>query len=131
MFDKTTKTSYSTSIKTLPAHFSKVRLAEDSDFQRIIKRETSFYIGTPLTSQSKMFIDLEKLAMRNTGLFGITGSGKSFLARIVFSGIIKKGISSLLIFDMHNEQRNCKQRTGRGNSVESLASLFKDRIKNF
>jgi len=130
MFDKSSLTSYSKSIKTLPAHFSMVRFAKDEDFQKISKEETSLYIGTPLTSQSKMFIDLEKVAMRNTGLFGITGSGKSFLARILFSGLIKKNISSLLIFDMHNEH-GLQTKDEKGNYIESLASVCRDRVKIF
>jgi len=130
MFDKGNSRGFSTSIKTLPSHFAKVRKAEEFDFERIAKKETSFFIGTPLTSPSRMFIDLEKLAMRNTGLFGITGSGKSFLARIIFSGLIKQGISSLLIFDMHNEH-GMSTRNEEGVPIESLASIFKEKVKIF
>ncbi|MGA9399039.1 MAG: ATP-binding protein, partial [Anaerolineaceae bacterium] len=48
-------------------------------------------------------IDLSKFIRRSSGIFGATGTGKSFLTRIILSGLIKARLASLLIFDMHNE----------------------------
>ncbi|MGB9769509.1 ATP-binding protein [Caldisericum exile] len=121
--------SYGTTVKTLPTHFSKVRSVKSTDFRRIIPEKNAFYIGTPLTSKEKLYIDLEKLSMRNSGLFGITGSGKSFFARIIFAGLIKNKISTLLIFDMHNEHgRSIRSESGK---IDSLASLFSESVKIF
>ncbi len=125
MFHKGENLGTST-VKTLPAHFSKVRRVNATDFERIVPGKASFFIGTPLTSDERLYIDLEKLSMRNTGLFGITGSGKSFLARIVFAGLIKKHIASILIFDMHNEHGKFTE--SENGKMESLASLFPDRV---
>jgi Predicted ATPase len=122
--------AFGTTVKTLPTHFAKVRNVRSQDFLRIIPQKNAFFIGTPLTSSERLYIDLEKLSMRNTGLFGITGSGKSFLARIIFAGLIKQGISTLLVFDMHNEHGR-SIRTEDGRSIDSLASLFPDRVKIF
>jgi DNA helicase HerA-like ATPase len=113
-------------VKTLPAHFSKVRRVNYFDFERIVPGKASFFIGTPLTSDERLYIDLEKLSMRNTGLFGITGSGKSFLARIIFAGLIEKQIASILIFDMHNEHGKFTE--SESGKIESLASLFQDKV---
>ncbi|BAL80681.1 ATP-binding protein [Caldisericum exile] len=121
---------YGTTVKTMPTHFSKVRSAHSTDFQRIIPQKSAFYIGTPLTSKEQLYIDLEKLSMRNSGLFGITGSGKSFFARIIFAGLIKNKISTLLIFDMHNEHGR-SIRSENGTSIDSLASLFLGSVKIF
>jgi uncharacterized protein len=40
---------------------------------------------------------------RSSGIFGATGTGKSFLTRILLAGLIQHDKASVLIFDMHNE----------------------------
>lgn len=118
------------SVKTLPTHFARVRPVQSFDFERLVPKNNAFFIGTPLTGTERLYIDLKKLSMRNSGLFGITGSGKSFFARIIFAGLIKNDISTLLVFDMHNEHgRSVKDE--KGNSIESLASLFPHKVKIF
>ncbi len=119
------------SIKTVPEHFSSVRLAENRDIELVFKRGGKpFFIGTPLTMDEHIYVDLEKLSMRNNAIFGITGSGKTVLAKIVFSGLIRNEIASLLIFDMHNEYgRSSKNEEGR---VEpSLKTFFPKNVKVF
>jgi len=127
-FSKTDSKIFSRSVKTLPSHFSPVRKANDEDLRRLIPEENAFYIGTPLTTNAPVYIDLTKLSMRNAGLFGITGSGKSFLARMLFAGLIKKGISTLLIFDMHNEHGKSII-DEQNNMLVSLAGLFPSEVK--
>ena len=36
-------------------------------------------------------------------MFGATGTGKSFLTRIILAGLIHYNKASVLVFDMHNE----------------------------
>ena len=50
-----------------------------------------------------MCIDLEKFVQRSSGIFGATGTGKSFLTRAVLAGLIRYNKASVLVFDMHNE----------------------------
>jgi len=46
---------------------------------------------------------LEKFVQRSSGVFGATGTGKSFLTRMVLAGLIHYNAASVLVFDMHNE----------------------------
>ncbi len=129
MMEKGTKRL--TAVKTIPGHFSKVRKATGEDLKRIFEGESSsaFYVGTPLTMEEPVYIPLDKLCMRNNAIFGITGSGKTFLARIIFSGIVSKKISSLLIFDMHNEYgKFAKSEKGK---LSGLSALFPSKVKVF
>jgi DNA helicase HerA-like ATPase len=119
------------SIKTVPEHFSSVRLAENSDIELVFKRGAKpFFIGTPLTMNEQIYVDLEKLSLRNDAIFGITGSGKTVLAKIVFSGIIKKDVASLLIFDMHNEYGRFSKNE-KGHTDPSLKTFFPNKVKVF
>ena len=36
-------------------------------------------------------------------MFGATGSGKSFLTRLILAGLIQYDAASVLVLDMHNE----------------------------
>ena len=60
-------------------------------------------MGTPLDMDAPVCIDLKKFVERSNGIFGKSGTGKSFLARLILAGIIKTDVASNLIFDMHNE----------------------------
>jgi DNA helicase HerA-like ATPase len=93
--------------KTIPGHFSIVRTAEQNDIYKVFGKESNnnFWVGSPVDMPDDVLLclDIEKLISRNTGIFGKTGSGKTFIARILLSGIIKSNLSSNLIFDMHND----------------------------
>jgi DNA helicase HerA-like ATPase len=120
------------SIKTMPEHFSIARKAQENDLELIFKSQAKmpFNIGSPLTMEgNKIHVDLKKLSMRNNGIFGITGSGKTILAKIVFSGMIKTNIASLLVFDMHNEYGRFAK--GEEGISPALKSFFPDRVKVF
>jgi hypothetical protein len=119
------------SIKTMPEHFSIARKAQEEDLDLIFKSQARvpFHVGSPLTMSEKIHIDLEKLSVRNNGIFGITGSGKTVLAKIVFSGMIKKDIASLLIFDMHNEYGRFSK--GEGAITPALKTFFPKKVKVF
>ena len=51
----------------------------------------------------KVCLNLEEFVKRSNGVFGKSGTGKTFLTRILLSGIIQKDIATSLIFDMHSE----------------------------
>src|SRR4029450_1881884 len=48
-------------------------------------------------------IALARLVERSNGIFGKSGTGKSFLTRLLLCGTIKGQVAANLIFDMHNE----------------------------
>ena len=66
--------------------------------------ERHFYVGAPLDMEDvRVHLNLERLVERSSGVFGKSGTGKTFLTRTLLAGIIKQGVAVNLIFDMHNE----------------------------
>ena len=97
-------------VKTIPSHFSPVYEATSEDFALVFGQEnendaanTFFNVGTPLNMDTPVCVDLERFIERSNGIFGKSGTGKSFLTRIFLCGVAKKDLASLLVFDMHNE----------------------------
>ncbi len=93
-------------VKTIPSHHADVKLAGAGDISEIFGEESrrgNFRIGNTREQGHPVCIDLFKFIQRSSGIFGATGTGKSFLTRIILSGLIKAKLASLLIFDMHNE----------------------------
>jgi uncharacterized protein len=93
-------------IKTIPPHHTDARLAEALDIATIFGSETNpgnLKIGTTREQGHPVCISLDKFVQRSSGIFGSTGSGKSFLTRILLAGLIQYDHSSVLVFDMHNE----------------------------
>ncbi|MFW6125650.1 MAG: helicase HerA domain-containing protein [Chloroflexota bacterium] len=119
-------------VKTVPPHFSPVREASEQDVERVFGRveEKQFYIGTPLDMETKVRLDPEKLTVRSSGIFGKTGTGKTFLARLVLIGIIQENAAVNLVFDMHNEY-GWKGRSEGGGEVKALKQLFQAKVAVF
>src|SRR5579883_1822256 len=95
-------------VKTIPVHFSTVSEASAADVAAIFGQEEGengrFYIGSPIDmDEIEVCVDLKKLAERSNGIFGKSGTGKSFLTRICLCGLIKHKAAVNLVFDMHNE----------------------------
>ncbi|MDR3710676.1 MAG: ATP-binding protein [Capsulimonadaceae bacterium] len=95
-------------VKTIPVHFSPARVASADDVASIFGSEAAgdghFNIGTPLDmTDIEVCLDLKKFAERSNGIFGKSGTGKTFLTRICLCGLIKHKAAVNLIFDMHNE----------------------------
>ena len=115
-------------IKTVPTHFSAVYEASARDVDRVFGEEdkSHFYLGTPLDMETvQVNIDLERFIERSSGVFGKTGTGKSFITRTLLAGIIQSGLASALIFDMHNDYGwAVKDDTGR--EYKGLRQLFQD-----
>jgi DNA helicase HerA-like ATPase len=92
--------------KTVPAHFAPVDEASAEDVERVFgaEDEKHLFLGTPLDMESvHVNLDLERFVERSSGVFGKSGTGKSFITRILLAGIIRAGSASALIFDMHND----------------------------
>ena len=93
-------------IKTIPSHHSKVRMADTEDIGLIFGKTDdpkNFVIGHTREQGHPIVLDLEKFVQRSSGIFGATGTGKSFLTRIILAGLIHYDKASVLVFDMHNE----------------------------
>lgn len=95
-------------VKTVPNHFAPAHVATAGDFGIVFGHEEEkgkkrFAIGQPLDMDVPLCLDLDRLVERSNAIFGKSGTGKSFLTRLVLSGIIKKQVAVNLIFDMHNE----------------------------
>jgi hypothetical protein len=93
-------------VKTVPPHHAEVRLAEEGDIGEIFgKTETegNFVIGYTREQNHPVCINLDRFVQRSAGVFGATGTGKSFLTRLALAGLIHHNTASVLVFDMHNE----------------------------
>ncbi len=93
-------------VKTVPAHFAKVYEASAEDVNLIFgsEDEMHWHIGSPLDMEGvKVNLDLKRFVERSSGVFGKSGTGKSFVTRTILAGILKAQAAACLIFDMHND----------------------------
>lgn len=120
-------------VKTIPGHFMPVEIADAQDVNDVFGAEdaTHFNIGTPLElEETQVNLDLKRLVERSSGVFGKSGTGKSFLTRILLSGVIKRGIAVNLIFDMHNDY-GWEVADERGPKAKGLRQLFPEKVSIF
>jgi len=119
-------------VKTVPSHFSVVNLASQPDVELVFggEDEKRFYVGTPLDMETKICLDLPELVKRSNGIFGKSGTGKTFLTRILLIGMLQKSAAVNLIFDMHNEYGWAGTSEG-GRSVKALKQLFPSKVAVF
>ena len=122
-------------VKTIPSHFSQVFEASVKDFSLVFGREDdpsrrNFAVGKPIDMDVSVCLDLDRFVERSNGIFGKSGTGKSFLTRLLLSGIIRKGAAVNLIFDMHSEYGWEAMAEGKQiNTVKGLRQLFPDRVE--
>ncbi|MFN2276458.1 MAG: helicase HerA domain-containing protein, partial [Candidatus Promineifilaceae bacterium] len=74
-------------VKTVPAHHADVRAANEADVADIFGHK-GFEIGRTIEQGHPIRLDLERFVQRSSGIFGATGTGKSFLTRMVLAGLI-------------------------------------------
>ena len=119
-------------VKTVPSHFSTVNLASQRDVELVFgsEDEKRFYIGTPLDMETKVCLDLGELVKRSNGIFGKTGTGKTFLTRLLLIGMLQKGTAANLVFDMHSEY-GWEGRSEEGRKVKALKQLFPSKVAVF
>lgn len=119
-------------VKTVPAHFSVVRAASQRDVELVFggEDEKQFYIGTPLDMETKVCLNSSELVKRSNGVFGKTGTGKTFLTRLLLIGILQKQAAVSLVFDMHSEY-GWEGRSERGYKVKGLKQLFPSKVAVF
>lgn len=122
-------------VKTIPSHFSQVYEASERDFRTVFGWEDdphrhNFSIGQPLDMEVPICIDLDRFVERSNGVFGKSGTGKSFLTRLLISGIIRKQAAVNLMFDMHSEYGWEAVSEGKQfSTVKGLRQLFPGQIE--
>ena len=119
-------------VKTVPTHFSAVRESSEEDVARVFGQveEKQFYIGTPLDMETKVRLNPEELVKRSSGVFGKSGTGKTFLARLILIGIIQEGAAVNLVFDMHSEY-GWEGTSEDNRKVKALKQLFPSKVAVF
>ncbi|HCU80931.1 MAG TPA: ATPase, partial [Chloroflexi bacterium] len=113
-------------VKTIPAHFSVVVQANEEDVAKVFGKADSdhFYIGNPIEmDQVPINVNLDRFIERSSGVFGKSGTGKSFITRTLLSGIVKSDKASCLIFDMHNDY-GWAIKNEHGREYKGLQQLF-------
>jgi hypothetical protein len=128
-------------VKTVPGHFSAVRPASQEEVSEVFgvegfdaeRKAHFFHVGQPLDmADVKVTLSLERLVERSSGVFGKSGTGKTFLSRLLLAGIIRDRVAVNLIFDMHNEYGWEGSSEGASKRVKGLKQIFPDgRVKIF
>jgi DNA helicase HerA-like ATPase len=118
-------------VKTIPPHHAEVYLASPGDIAEIFggDKKGNFVIGHTREQGHPVHINLNRFVQRSSGIFGATGTGKSFLARIVLAGLIQYNAASVLVFDMHNEYGPDDVASDTGQKVVGLKSKFSSRVR--
>lgn len=121
-------------VKTIPAHFAPVFEARAQDVARIFgdeqeKPQRYFRVGCPLDMKAPVCLDLDRLTERSNGIFGKTGTGKTFITRLLLAGLIKHEKAVNLVFDMHSEYGLQARQEGQNvRFVKGLKTLFPDKV---
>ena len=119
-------------VKTVPPHHALVRLANEGDISEIFgdpAERSNFIIGYTREQGHPVCIDLEKFVQRSSGVFGATGTGKSFLTRLLLAGLMKYDKASVLVYDMHNEYGYDDTASDSGLRVIGLKSKFASKLR--
>ncbi len=115
--------------KTIPAHFTRVYEATPEEVSKVFgdpDEAGRFYIGDPLEMEgTRIALDLQRFVERSSGVFGKSGTGKTFLTRMLLMGIIQDRAAVNLIFDMHNEYGWKSQDESR-QDIKGLRQIFYD-----
>jgi DNA helicase HerA-like ATPase len=130
-------------VKTIPTHFRPVFEATEADVAAIFGSEDVaiagseenarryFHVGEPLDMETPVCLNLDRLVERSSGIFGKSGTGKTFLTRICLCGILRAKKAACLIFDMHSEYGWQGTFEGGGGSVRGLKQYFGTDVQLF
>ena len=118
--------------KTIPPHFSRASVASEEDISAVFGDEDAghFYIGNPMDMAMRLCLNIEELIKRSNGVFGKSGTGKTFLTRLLLIGILQNNTASNLVFDMHGEY-GWRGSSEDVNEVKGLKQLFGSRVAVF
>ncbi|MCL5436523.1 MAG: ATP-binding protein [Candidatus Dependentiae bacterium] len=124
-------------VKTVPAHFAPVFEASEEEIIAIFgeeraERSTHFAVGTPIDMSTPVCINLASFVERSSGIFGKTGTGKTFITRLLLAGLIRHERAVCVVFDMHNEYGlQARAEGGGGHFVKGLKTLFPEKVAIF
>jgi hypothetical protein len=120
-------------VKTIPPHFATVREASDTDVALVFGEEgpERLAIGKPLEMTSDVCLDLSRVVERSNAVFGKTGTGKSFLTRMLLAGVIQADLASVLVFDMHNEYGMWSEDEETKKKAPALKQMFGQKVMIF
>lgn len=119
--------------RSLPPHFAKVFRASAEDVSSVFGSEDArhIWIGSPLDMEDvRVCLNLEEFVKRSNGVFGKSGTGKSFLTRILLAGILQRKVATNLVFDMHSEY-GWQSTSESGYAAKGLKQLFGSRVSVF
>jgi DNA helicase HerA-like ATPase len=119
-------------VKNIPPHHAEVFLASQADIAQIFgdpNEPGKFVIGYTREQNHPVCIDLEKFVQRSSGVFGATGTGKSFLTRLVLAGLMHYNKASVLVLDMHNEYGFDDVASDTKQLVTGLKTKFKSKVR--
>ena len=119
--------------RTVPPHFARAFRASEADVATVFGSEDDkhFWVGSPLDMETRVCLDMETFVQRSNGVFGKSGTGKSFLTRLLLAGILQKTNAVSLIFDMHNDHGWEGRDPERGRTPKGLKQLFPARVSIF
>jgi DNA helicase HerA-like ATPase len=121
-------------VKTVPSHFTSVYPANEEEVALIFGQEEQsgyFYVGDPLEMEGvHVALDLRRFVERSAGVFGKTGTGKTFLTRTLLAGLVREDVAVNLVFDMHNEY-GWKSQDEAKQEVKGLRQLFPTGVSVF
>lgn len=118
-------------VKNVPPHHAVVSMANEGDIAEIFGNpdiEGNFVIGYTREQGHPVCVNLDKFVQRSSGVFGATGTGKSFLTRLVLAGLMQHNKASVLVLDMHNEYGFDDIASDTKNPVPGLKTKFKSRV---
>lgn len=122
-------------VKMVPPHHSPLRSAEAFDVAAIFgspEDPDHFEIGSTREQGHPVAINMAKFVERSSGIFGSTGTGKSYLTRMILAGLIRSRQASALVFDMHNEYAFGTASVDSGSNKQQVPGLkqkLPDRVK--
>jgi len=119
-------------VKTVPSHFAPAFEATSEDVNRIFGEAQPGYfeVGEPLDMEGiKIYLNLKRFAERSSGVFGKSGTGKTYLTRMLLAGMIQENVAVNLVFDMHNEYG--WEGSGEHTKVKALKQLYGSRTAIF
>ncbi|MFW9996355.1 MAG: ATP-binding protein [Candidatus Odinarchaeota archaeon] len=115
--------------ETIPPYFAKARKSLASDAETIYgKGEKSIDVGTLRgIDDFPVVINFEKIVELPFGIFGRTGSGKTFLNKIILGNIVYSEVAQVLVFDMQSEYGW----RSRSDNSPGIKFFFEDEVQVF
>ena len=121
--------------KTIPEHFAPVYAASQADIDAVFAAQAgdAFALGSPQgMDAASVRLDLGTLASRSVGVFGASGSGKTFLARMLLAGLVKDGDRRCRWCSTWRASTGGRGRTTTGGGrSKGLKQLFPSRVVTF